>query len=294
MRLSKLIILCSVRSLRTWWSWKVKRWYLSLSAPLKCCRQPVDVLLSHQLDQMEEKLFIPFSRHANLAEYWQGNSPIRDVDDIAVPLLVVHYQDDPLVPSSTIPSELFSLYPHLLLLTFPVGGHCGLLQRLHMAVTVAEEVAAQFIRQMLVLIDPPALQTATSQQRKQSDRNRSRRRVESLTLLRRSRNPFTAFQIRSSCWFHPGYLAPLTAMRPPRSDSTLPHDNPPIGIFRDDRFVHSMWNVSLHVDNKECVDSKLILIHCEFSLMRSRVVNATKGKKWLGFYVSPSSFIAQT
>ena len=59
---------------------------------------------------------------------WSGCqmlSPLADADDIAVPLLVVHYDDDPAVPASSVPRDLFTLYPHILLVTCPVGGHCG-------------------------------------------------------------------------------------------------------------------------------------------------------------------------
>ena len=62
------------------------------------------------------------------AEQQQTNNPLADADDIAVPLLVVHYDDDPVVPKSSVPHDLFTLYPHLLLVTCPIGGHCGQIQ----------------------------------------------------------------------------------------------------------------------------------------------------------------------
>lgn len=74
-----------------------------------------------------------------------GLDPSRDSDDIAVPLLVLHYDDDPLVPSSTLPWELFSLYPNLLLLTCPMGSHCGqLLQD-----PVADLLIADFLQEII-------------------------------------------------------------------------------------------------------------------------------------------------
>jgi len=82
-----------------------------------------------------------------LYHQWVGTrlDPLRDSDDIAVPLLVLNYEDDPLVPSSTLPRELFGLYPHLLLLTCPLGSHCGQL----LARPIADVLIVDFLREIL-------------------------------------------------------------------------------------------------------------------------------------------------
>lgn len=61
-------------------------------------------------------------------DWWSSPSqldPLHDSDDIAVPLLVLHYEDDPFVSDASLPRDLFGIYPHLLLLSFPLGSHCG-------------------------------------------------------------------------------------------------------------------------------------------------------------------------
>ncbi|KAI1902865.1 hypothetical protein AGOR_G00020690 [Albula goreensis] len=60
-------------------------------------------------------------------EYWERNEPLRDVDEVAVPVLCVCSQDDPVrgEPNATLPFDLFHSNPHLFLLLTPGGGHCG-------------------------------------------------------------------------------------------------------------------------------------------------------------------------
>lgn len=59
------------------------------------------------------------------AAFWQKNDPMRDVDDISVPVLCVNSVDDPVSVYENIPMELFEFYPNLLLVTVEKGGHCA-------------------------------------------------------------------------------------------------------------------------------------------------------------------------
>lgn len=108
--------------------------------------------------------------------------PLHDSDDIAVPLLVIHYDDDPLVPASTIPRELFTLYPQLLLVTCPLGGHCGQLQ----TIPLADVIAADFFRQVLAFTSWPSSVNSRQQSLRQQGR---RSRVGSLTRSQAIRKP---------------------------------------------------------------------------------------------------------
>lgn len=59
--------------------------------------------------------------------YWERNEPLRDVDEVAIPVLSVCAQDDPVrgEVQSTVPLELFETNPHFFLLLTSRGGHCG-------------------------------------------------------------------------------------------------------------------------------------------------------------------------
>ncbi|KAG2459517.1 ABH15 protein, partial [Polypterus senegalus] len=59
--------------------------------------------------------------------YWERNDPLRDVDEVAIPVLCLCSRDDPIRgdPSTTVPFELFETNPHFFLLLTSTGGHCG-------------------------------------------------------------------------------------------------------------------------------------------------------------------------
>ncbi|XP_042355381.1 protein ABHD15 [Plectropomus leopardus] len=58
--------------------------------------------------------------------YWERNEPLRDADEVAVPVLCICSRDDPLLPpASTLPLPLFQSNPYFLLVLTDKGGHCG-------------------------------------------------------------------------------------------------------------------------------------------------------------------------
>lgn len=96
-----------------------------------------DVLFSSSsLKTMEEVLFCQPGPKPSLSDsgssgsweaYWERNDPLRDVDEVAIPVLCVCSQDDPVrgEPESSLPLELFESNPHFFLLLTAEGGHCG-------------------------------------------------------------------------------------------------------------------------------------------------------------------------
>lgn len=58
--------------------------------------------------------------------YWERNEPLRDADEVAVPVLCICSSDDPLLPpASTLPLPLFMSSPYFHLVLTERGGHCG-------------------------------------------------------------------------------------------------------------------------------------------------------------------------
>ncbi|KAG5269181.1 hypothetical protein AALO_G00199180 [Alosa alosa] len=89
---------------------------------------------SSSLRTMEEVLFCrpgpkasPLDTGGGWDAYWERNDPLRDVDEVAIPVLCVCSQDDPVrgEPESSLPLELFESNPHFFLLLTAQGGHCG-------------------------------------------------------------------------------------------------------------------------------------------------------------------------
>ncbi|XP_074529166.1 protein ABHD15 [Halichoeres trimaculatus] len=59
-------------------------------------------------------------------KYWERNEPLRDADEVAVPVLCLCSSDDPLLPpASSLPLPLFQSNPYFLLALTDRGGHCG-------------------------------------------------------------------------------------------------------------------------------------------------------------------------
>ncbi|XP_060081240.1 protein ABHD15-like [Ylistrum balloti] len=68
--------------------------------------------------------------HGNesLEQFLERNDPMRDVDDISVPVLCVSSTDDPICRHTDTPFDIFQFYPNMLLVATAHGGHCGFLE----------------------------------------------------------------------------------------------------------------------------------------------------------------------
>ncbi|XP_046582987.1 protein ABHD15-like [Haliotis rubra] len=76
----------------------------------------------------EEDVYCRIYGYESMDEFWERNNPIRDVDDISVPVLCINSLDDPFYAKSNIPYDLFKYYPNFLLVATEKGGHCGFLE----------------------------------------------------------------------------------------------------------------------------------------------------------------------
>ncbi|KAG6928571.1 protein ABHD15-like, partial [Chelydra serpentina] len=86
---------------------------------------PLDRFFRGQsLRELEEVLFC---QAQTWDLYWERNDPLRDVDEVAVPVLCICSQDDPMcgAPRDTLPFELFETNPYFFLALTQGGGHCG-------------------------------------------------------------------------------------------------------------------------------------------------------------------------
>uniref|UniRef100_A0A3B5LUL6 Abhydrolase domain containing 15 n=1 Tax=Xiphophorus couchianus TaxID=32473 RepID=A0A3B5LUL6_9TELE len=99
---------------------------MQLSRYVSSLRGILDVdraLRSSSLRDFEEALFCS---PTDWESYWGRNEPLRDADEVAVPVLCICSSDDPLLPpASTLPVSLFQSNPYFLLALTDRGGHCG-------------------------------------------------------------------------------------------------------------------------------------------------------------------------
>ncbi|XP_028563255.2 protein ABHD15 [Podarcis muralis] len=132
------------------------------------------VLGSSSLRAFEAALFCPQrGQKMSWETYWASNDPLRDVDEVAVPVLCLCSADDPVrgAPEDTIPWELFQSNPFFFLLLSPHGGHCGFLGKDpkgswgNAVVLEYLQTLAEFLRGEERVKDKPRRRTATAQHR---------------------------------------------------------------------------------------------------------------------------------
>ncbi len=83
---------------------------------------------SRSLAEFEERVYCQLYGCENMGHYWDKNNPIRDVDDIQIPVLCINSLDDPVCVSQDIPFDLFHDLPNFMLVTTEHGGHAGFLE----------------------------------------------------------------------------------------------------------------------------------------------------------------------
>ena len=86
--------------------------------------------------------------YTDLDEFWDRNNPLRDVDDISVPLLFISSEDDPLHSHKHIPFDLFKYYPHFFLIMSKQGGHCGFIDDIS-TLSWADRVVIDYLEAIL-------------------------------------------------------------------------------------------------------------------------------------------------
>lgn len=98
--------------------------------------------------QFDEAVFCKMYDYTDLDEFWDRNNPLRDVDDISVPLLFISSEDDPLHSHKHIPFDLFKYYPHFFLIMSKQGGHCGFIDDIS-TLSWADRVVIDYLEAIL-------------------------------------------------------------------------------------------------------------------------------------------------
>lgn len=84
-----------------------------------------ELLKTWSFDKFNELVYFKLYGCSNMEEYWDRTNPLRDVDEISVPLMFINSLDDPFYSKLKIPHELCRYYPHFLMVVSKRGGHCG-------------------------------------------------------------------------------------------------------------------------------------------------------------------------
>ncbi|CAI5726639.1 unnamed protein product [Hyaloperonospora brassicae] len=75
--------------------------------------------------EFDQHVYMKMHGFDSLESYWKVNNPMRDVDNLQMPLLCINALDDPVCTKETIPYDLFLKKPKAMLLTTAEGSHCA-------------------------------------------------------------------------------------------------------------------------------------------------------------------------
>ena len=124
----------------------------TLIANWKIFRKAIDfkriLLRCWSLKEFDFHVYCKMYGISKFETFWQRNDPMRDVDDIAAPVLCINSEDDPVSAHSSIPQDVFRIYPNLFLVTLAAGGHCAFHENV-MGDSWAHSTALTFIEGVL-------------------------------------------------------------------------------------------------------------------------------------------------
>lgn len=87
-----------------------------------------ELLRTWSFDKFTELVYFKQYACNNMEDYWDRTNPLRDIDEISVPLMFINSLDDPFYPKLKIPYELCRYYPHFLMVVTKKGGHGGFIE----------------------------------------------------------------------------------------------------------------------------------------------------------------------
>ncbi len=110
-------------------------------------------LKANTIRDFDRFVYCKLSNLSSLSDYWEKNEPMRDIDDVATPVLYINSADDPVyIPKKVIPFDLFRLYPNFMLAYTERGGHCGFLEGPKLE-SWAEKVAVDYVLAVLEFLE---------------------------------------------------------------------------------------------------------------------------------------------
>ncbi|CAE7291990.1 ABHD1 [Symbiodinium pilosum] len=83
------------------------------------------LLSARSLTEIDEAAICPLHGYVNAADYHRAINPRHHLDNIAIPTLVVHAEDDPVISYTTMPFQVLRRNPRIYVAVTKRGGHIG-------------------------------------------------------------------------------------------------------------------------------------------------------------------------
>ena len=123
---------------------------IDITSALKC----------RTLGQFEERVYCKLYGYRNMTQYWEKNEPMRDIDDVAIPVLCITSLYDPVCIKDKIPLDAFKVYPNFMLITTQAGGHCGFIESTTLE-SWSEKLAVDYLNAALDFVETGHSRTKT-------------------------------------------------------------------------------------------------------------------------------------
>lgn len=125
------------------------------------------------VEEYDTKITMRAFGFENLQEYYVSLGCKEQISDVAIPMLVAHARDDPIVPMEAIPLSVLKENKNIITMITTMGGHTGWLQGLNpMGPSWFDDVALEWIFNMHDLI-----QSGEAADLERADRASSRKRA---------------------------------------------------------------------------------------------------------------------
>ncbi|KAK6192194.1 hypothetical protein SNE40_003706 [Patella caerulea] len=85
-------------------------------------------LSSWSFSEYDYHVYSKFGGQSSALQYWKENNPMRDIEKITVPVLLISSLDDPVCVKENIPFDKLPEHETFMLVTTDKGGHCGFLE----------------------------------------------------------------------------------------------------------------------------------------------------------------------
>lgn len=120
---------------------------------------------SSTIQEVDELVYMKCNGFEDVEKYWEHNNPMKNIQNVAVPVLCINALDDPICTKGMIPYDLLDAHPTMMLITTETGGHCGFYEQSQYASSLsswAEKVAVEYLQAALSFPQHAHVQPSTN------------------------------------------------------------------------------------------------------------------------------------
>ncbi|KAI9915029.1 hypothetical protein PsorP6_008410 [Peronosclerospora sorghi] len=102
-------------------------------------------LRAMSIREFDQHVYMKMHGYADLESYWKVNNPMRDLENLTMPILCINALDDPVCTEEMIPYNVFQTKPNAMLLTTAEGSHCAFFEGTFQLKSWCNTVAMEYL-----------------------------------------------------------------------------------------------------------------------------------------------------